>query len=68
MDLIVLEPKQKMLMYSIRTKAKDVDGKESGWSVLEISMPKRKIVDNLLFEQLLTRFPFLKNLYIYANY
>ncbi len=54
--------------YSIRTKAKDVDGKESGWSVLEISMPKIKIFDNLLFERLLTRFPFLKNLFNYINY
>ena len=54
--------------YIIRTKAKDVDDKESGWSILEVSMPKRKIVDNLLFERLLTRFPILKFLLIYSNY
>jgi len=53
--------------YNIRSKVKDDEGKESGWSILEISMPKRKIVDNLLFERLLTRFPILKFLYIFSN-
>jgi hypothetical protein len=39
--------------YQIRAKAKDVDGHESDWATLEVSMPKDKqVTDSLLFQSL----------------
>jgi len=46
--------------YSIRAKAKDDKGEESEWAIIEISMPKSKIIDNLIFKRLLTRFKIIK--------
>ena len=48
--------------YLIRAKSKDIYGAESEWSTLEVSIPKNRIIDNLIFEQLLTKFPILKYL------
>ena len=47
--------------FEIMVKAKDIHGAESEWSdPLEISMPKNKIINDLLVERLFIRFPILK--------
>lgn len=42
--------------YTIKAKAKDVWGAESGWSSLEITVPRTKSISSFLY-QLLERFP-----------
>ena len=45
--------------YSVRAKAKNADGVESGWATLPFSAPKTK----LLKLDILERFPLLRNLF-----
>ena len=46
--------------YFITAKATDCQGHESEWSSIEISIPKNKIINNLILDRLLIRFPILK--------
>jgi len=50
--------------YIIQVKAKDIDGDESDWATLEISMPKNKPYNLFIlwFEKLLNNFPLLERL------
>jgi len=49
--------------YNIRVKAKDIDGKESAWSTLEVSMPKNKEKTfNLPLLKLLENYPLIYQL------
>jgi len=49
-------------LYCLRVKAKDINGLESGWGTLEISMPKTKSFNdyNPWLNRLIQRFPILK--------
>ncbi len=48
--------------YTIRVKARDINGAESDWATLEVSMPKNKITDNInsWISILIERFPILE--------
>jgi hypothetical protein len=52
--------------YSIKVKAKDIHGVQSGWETLSVSMPRGKILPNQLFLQFLQNhphaFPILRHL------
>jgi hypothetical protein len=39
--------------YTIRVKAKDIHNIESGWALLEVSMPKSNLLTNSIFYQIL---------------
>lgn len=43
--------------FTIKAKAKDTNGAESGWTDHIITIPRNKIVHVLLFQQILERFP-----------
>jgi len=43
--------------YTIKAKAKDSYGAESGWGTLTVTMPKNKVLKNTLFFNLLEQFP-----------
>jgi len=48
--------------YSIKVRAKDVNSLLSPWSTLEVTMPRNKAINNVLFYRLLEQFPFLQRL------
>jgi PKD repeat protein len=50
--------------YIIRAKAKDINGAESDWATLEISMPKNKVINPfiLFLERLIEQFPILEQI------
>jgi hypothetical protein len=52
--------------YTIRAKAKDIYGAESGWTTLEVSVPKSKVKEYTIiswyFDKLIYRFPFLEKI------
>jgi bacillopeptidase F len=48
--------------YTIRAKAKDIDGLESNWGTLAVSMPKDKISTGSLYIRLLEKLPLLQKL------
>ena len=48
--------------YTIRAKAKDLDGAESGWGELVVTIPRYKILSNSLLLWFLEQFPILKQL------
>ena len=43
--------------FVIKVKAKDVNGLESDWGTLEVTMPKSKIANNFLFQSMLQTHP-----------
>ena len=43
--------------FTIEAKAKDSNGAESGWSTLQVTMPRNRALTNPLFLRLLERFP-----------
>ena len=49
--------------FTIKAKAKDINGAESNWSEFEVTIPRTKTTINSLFHWLLERFPILKRLY-----
>lgn len=55
--------------YTIKAKAKDINGEESGWSDLEVTMPKNKMMQSpfwkMLFERFPNMFPILRQLLRY---
>jgi len=52
-------------MFTIEAKAKDIEGAESDWATLEISMPKIKIFINTIFQRFLENHPNLFPLFQY---
>ena len=48
--------------YTIRCKAKDLYNAESEWGVLEINMPRTKVITGSLFQRFLEQFPMLQKL------
>ena len=54
--------------YSVKVKAKDINGAESDWSdPLSISMPRDRLLTNTFFMRLLERFPILQKLLLLIN-
>jgi outer membrane protein assembly factor BamB len=49
-------------VFIIKAKAKDTDGYESDWCELEVTMPRDKSTDNMLFWRLIGQFPLLQKL------
>jgi hypothetical protein len=47
--------------YIVKVKAKDIYEYESDWASTEVNMPKNKVIFSQIFEQLLSKFFFLKN-------
>lgn len=45
--------------FTIRAKAKDIYGSESGWTTLDVTMPRNRVVNNPFFNRLLEQFPLL---------
>ncbi len=48
--------------YTIEAKAKDINGAESDWGTLEVTMPRNKVAFNSLFLWFLERIPLLERL------
>lgn len=51
--------------YTIMAKAKDVHGAESGWSSLNLNIPKSPVVYNILQLKIIDKLPLLKKLILY---
>jgi hypothetical protein len=49
--------------YTIRAKAKDIHGAESGWGELRITVPREKVITSSFFYHLLEQFPILQWLF-----
>ncbi|KYK20374.1 hypothetical protein AYK24_03800 [Thermoplasmatales archaeon SG8-52-4] len=48
--------------YTIKAKAKDINGSESNWSEFIVTMPRDKSISRLLFLRFLERYPLIKTL------
>jgi len=48
--------------YTIKAKAEDIHGAESGWAEFTVIMPRNKATNNILLQRLLERFPILQKL------
>jgi len=48
--------------YNIKVKAKDVNGNESNWGSLMVSIPRSRVIINARLTQIFDRFPLLKKL------
>ena len=51
--------------YIIKVKAKDINGLESEWGELQVTMPRNKDVSNLLLLRFLERFPLIQKILFY---
>lgn len=50
--------------YTIKAKAKDINGAESDWAEFEVTMQRDKAITSSLFLRFLERFPILKTLFL----
>jgi len=49
--------------YTIKCKAKDLYNAESEWGILEINMPRTKVIASSLFQRFFEQFPMLQKLF-----